>query len=412
MADRKDDIKSQRDRSRSLDRAQKTIQEALHIQQAKRKKLNESDNMEDTGEEENTSVQLKILNAITEMNQSIQTAVLSNISLLTEKQVATGKKVEEHESALNEHESQITQLKSENEDLRYRLSLSEARSERLEQTLDQLKEEVLNINSRSMRDNLVFQNIKDVEDETSEQTKAKLLTFMETTLKVKNAKQVINVDRVHRMGKKFQNKDRPIVAHFTDSTSKETVQKQGPKLKDTNYYMNEQYPAEIEERRRKCRQQKKEVLEKNADAKCFIRYDKLYVNGQLYRDLQEEKFTFSSYDVTKSKDIEVVSSDSVTAEGSVFQGFAARIDNPDQVKPAILKLFSDHKLTSRATHVTYAYRVRYKGRFMENFGDDGEPGAGKSIFNIMQGRNIERGHRDGSQMVRWQTSEQGPLGLL
>ena len=112
----------------------------------------------------------------------------------------------------------------------------------------ELKEEVLDLKSRSMRDNLVFTNIPET---TNENTEAVLADFLREKMNIRN----ISFERVHRIRLKNPmklkgKKVRPIVAKFTFFKERERVRTSGRRLAGTDFGMHEQYPEEIEERRR------------------------------------------------------------------------------------------------------------------------------------------------------------------
>lgn len=146
------------------------------------------------------------------------------------------------------------------------------------------KELMLDIQSRSMRDNLVFSGIPVPESVKSgrvpyEDTEAVLKNFIETTLGIPDN---IEFERVHRAGQPRQaGAPRIIIAKFSHFKDRERVRRAAPTtLKGTEYGINEQFPKEIEDRRKKLypvmrqarRQSKKAVLVK----------DKLYIDNELY----------------------------------------------------------------------------------------------------------------------------------
>ena len=140
----------------------------------------------------------------------------------------------------------------------------------------ELKEEVLDLKSRSMRDNLVFTNIPEF---TNENTEDVLANFLRDKMNIKK----ISFERVHRIrlknplnmkGKKM----RPIVAKFTFFKERERVRKSGRLLAGTDVGMHEQYPEEIEERRRPLYPLLRAARKSNQ--KAAIVKDKLYVEGK------------------------------------------------------------------------------------------------------------------------------------
>lgn len=153
-----------------------------------------------------------------------------------------------------------------------------------------IKESILDLQARSMRDNLIFSGIPEADTDTPEKF---VQDFMITQLKIhpETAKN-ITFHRVHRLGGKKvgNNRPRPIVAKFEHYKHKELVQKQGRQLKGTNFGMNDQYPREILDRRKRLFPIRKQLISEGK--KATISVDKLYVNGQLYRDREVTPWLF------------------------------------------------------------------------------------------------------------------------
>ena len=142
----------------------------------------------------------------------------------------------------------------------------------------ELKEEVLDLKSRSMRDNLIFRNIDDEKDENTEEV---LKKFLADRLKINN----VSFECVHRMKEKqigakthAVKKPRLIVAKFTFFKERERVRKSTRMLKGTDYSIQEQFPEEIE----KCRNPLYLLLKaaRQADKKASLVKNKLYIEGK------------------------------------------------------------------------------------------------------------------------------------
>ena len=145
-----------------------------------------------------------------------------------------------------------------------------------------MKETILDLQSRSMRDNLIFTGIP---EPPSDQPETAVTDFMINQLKlptqtVKN----ITFHRVHRLGHKHTNstRPRPIIVKFEHYKHKELVQRQGRQLKGTNYGLNDQYPPEINNRRKQLFPIRKLKIQEGKRA--VISVDKLYIDGQLFKD--------------------------------------------------------------------------------------------------------------------------------
>lgn len=154
----------------------------------------------------------------------------------------------------------------------------------LEQKTDNTDERVTDIQWRCMRENLLFcgipeaTNYKD-EGENCEQI---LQTFIKNNLGIERE---IPLDRAHRLGrfKKDNARPRPIVAKFTYFKDKEHVKATSlEKLPDTDFWVKEHYPREIEDKRRPLYEIAKQFRSVPENKVRLVR-DKLFVNGQLYK---------------------------------------------------------------------------------------------------------------------------------
>lgn len=64
-----------------------------------------------------------------------------------------------------------------------------------------------------------------------------------------------------------------------------------------------------------------------------------------------------------------------------------RVEGRDDIKQ-FLKTLKSSKKYAKATHNSWAARIRHDGAVYETKNDDGEQGAGQTILRIMQGENV------------------------
>ena len=142
---------------------------------------------------------------------------------------------------------------------------------------------VLDLQTRSMRDNLMFFNIQEPElrPKEVENCVETVINFCAEKLEILDAT-AIKLDRAHRVGPKRRGKNRPIVAKFNHYQDREKVRSAWPKLKETDYGISEQFPKEIQDRRKILLQIKKEETAKGRQ--CSMSVDKLFVDGRLHKD--------------------------------------------------------------------------------------------------------------------------------
>ncbi|KAJ8314098.1 hypothetical protein KUTeg_008659 [Tegillarca granosa] len=149
----------------------------------------------------------------------------------------------------------------------------------------EVKESNVELQARSMRDNLVFSGIP---EQDSENTETVLMEIIAQKLEITEK---MEFHRVHRMGRKFNSKNRPIVAKFVNFKDRENVRKAGfTKLKGENnrsFGINEQFPREINERRKKLYPYYKSARRQNKRA--VLSYDKLYIDGKRFQLNEDEQ---------------------------------------------------------------------------------------------------------------------------
>ncbi|CAG2225332.1 unnamed protein product [Mytilus edulis] len=111
-----------------------------------------------------------------------------------------------------------------------------------------------------------------------------VLNFCEQFLNIENARHKIKIEKAYRLGKPNTNasKPRPIVAKFCDMSDREYVRSVSNRLKDTHFGISPHYPKVVLEKRKKLipimKQQRKN------HKKAYIFGDKLFVNGQLWKE--------------------------------------------------------------------------------------------------------------------------------
>ena len=92
----------------------------------------------------------------------------------------------------------------------------------------------------SMRHNLIFYSIPETTND--QDCDATVLKFLRDELGITED---IGLERVHRTGKRFDGKCRPIVAKFSSFKHREVVRLAGPKLAGMRFVISEQIPKYI-----------------------------------------------------------------------------------------------------------------------------------------------------------------------
>ena len=143
------------------------------------------------------------------------------------------------------------------------------------------KSQILDMQCRSMRDNLMFYRIPEERGETDDSCVEKVLGLIEDVLGIENARDTIKLHRAHRIGKFNASKIRPIVAKFAFFPDREKVRTSAGKLKGTEYGISQQFPREIMDKRRELVPIMKKARSEGKDA--YLVVDKLYIDKVLYK---------------------------------------------------------------------------------------------------------------------------------
>jgi hypothetical protein len=164
---------------------------------------------------------------------------------------------------------------------------------------EDLKESVTDLRCRSMQYNLVFTGL--CGESYDEDTEAKLRDFIFCELDIGGDRDHIEFSNVHRFGRFISGRSRPIVAKFVLHRDLQRVKESAYKLKGKPFGINEQFPAEIEARR-KVLYPVVRRLKQEGKRPRLIR-DRIYTNGKLYDpSFDRAKATQQNIFVEKSRE--------------------------------------------------------------------------------------------------------------
>ena len=227
-------------------------------------------------------------------------------------------------------------------------------------------------------------NIPDSENEDCEST---ITSFLRTEMKVPEDKlSKIKFDRIHRLGRYNGNHTRVIVGKTT-SEGKHIVFQHVKNLRKP-YGVSDQLPRELAERKRQLIPQYKEARQQKKDVKWSV--DKLIIDGKVQSISKDKIHDINTNTTQRAVKLqhEIRHSPPHTKQGSTFQGHRVHIKSRDDVIPALHAIYSDDRV-GRATHNTYAYRLRSGTGYLEHYEDDGEWGAGAKLLEFMRENDVE-----------------------
>ncbi|KAK3105797.1 hypothetical protein FSP39_005899 [Pinctada imbricata] len=212
----------------------------------------------------------------------------STMSEMDKSMTFINQQFEKNKSDLSELQKTVSHITSEAKETE--LFIADEISE-LREELGSLKERHVDLQARSMRDNLVFSGIEELPPQQDgngrpigEDTERTLSEFLATKMDIHD----VGFHRVHRMGRLIPGKTRPIVAKFVMYKDRERVRKSAKeKLTGSNYGISEQFPREINDRRKALYPTYKNAKRQGKRANFVM--DKLYVDGVLIQPVSVQE---------------------------------------------------------------------------------------------------------------------------
>ena len=107
------------------------------------------------------------------------------------------------------------------------------------ETLDELNEKLRVMEDRSRRTNLRIDGVKEMEKESWSDCEKKVKDILKNKLNLEN----VEIERAHRMGKRKQDQTHPrsIIFKLASWKTKEEILSKRKSLKDTGFYINEDF---------------------------------------------------------------------------------------------------------------------------------------------------------------------------
>lgn len=343
--------------------------ETVNSNMTKPKKA-QSKNMEDYGEAAESQHETHHVNQDL-LNQTV-TAFISYVR----------EDVTDMKKSLNSLTDENLDLKKQVASMEKRLHFSENQIVALQNKIAAQHEVILDLQCRSMRDNLVFHGIPEDNRESWEITKTKVVQVLKDKMKMPAAEvQRLSIDRAHRIGSKGD-RHRPIVVRFMSTESKSSIFKYVQNLKDhREISVQEQFPPEVSERRKRLLPLHREAKSENKNVRWAV--DKLIIDGKTHTaaddscSLNPQNLQFNA---------NIVHTAHLETDGSTFIGHATQVSRKDDIPEVIGTLLQDKSLNS-ATHNAYAYRIKSGNTTIEGCKDDQEHGAGTSLLDLLRQKN-------------------------
>lgn len=290
----------------------------------------------------------------------------------------------------------ITETLAKQESMVSQMNLLVGIVTRQSEQIKRLQSEVLDLKSRSMRQNVLFHGIPESPSEDPYTIVTRILT---NDLKIKEVENMIDV--CHRMGptRPPGSKPRPIVTRFVARRDTEEVlwsfkeydKARNPKTHDRkSLWISPHFPEEILERRRQLGNIIKETKKKSPSAQCKLSVGDLYVNNEKYRDpvsvpTPRSLLTMDKDECKAIDDMKLAQGQTITEKGSTFTAQAKKIRSISEVRLVYKKMFKDTP-TCGATHNILVYALP-DGTI--GYHDDGETGAGRFLTRWLSRKDVK-----------------------
>lgn len=247
--------------------------------------------------------------------------------------------------------------------------------------------DIIDLRTRSMRDNIIIRTKGDKYKATKdENTASKFRSFVGTEMRVANSDNIA-IARAHRMGFSSGDTNSMMIAKVSNDEDQRRIFDNVKSLKDSAFSISKQQPLEIEERKQFAWAEFKRAKELKQKA----RFDHM---GRLFiEDIHVSKFdpvvlpTTSSIGNDANNDpttLKVASSDECALDGHKFKAWAVEVNSLQGVRNAydhLLKL----GVLDDASHVPFAFRYMLNtGGLIENFDSDGDHYVGLQTLRIFQ----------------------------
>ena len=191
-------------------------------------------------------------------------------------------KIDQRLKSIDEKVTEIESLTSRMDNLEVKidetstqLGKEKVKVNKLQQKYDELLEKHLSLDSYNRRENLLFHGITSTPDENCTLKVKELLT---NTMQISGESvDIMRFQRCHRLGKGEKS---PIICRFAFYEDRDLVWGKRNSLKKSQYFITENFPPEIEDRRKKLYPVLKAAKKQNKKAK--IVYDKLIIESKEY----------------------------------------------------------------------------------------------------------------------------------
>ena len=262
------------------------------------------------------------------------------------------------------------------------VEMMEAKMVRSDKIQQSLTNELDDLKSRSMRDNIIVNfdpAAIDFKEAKGENCVGLVLAFLRNVLGITDN---VYIQTAHRIGKSAY---RPMIARIPQSAQRSMIFKHANRLKDTRHYISQQLTPARSERRQFALPDYKQ-LKSDVKNKAVLAQDKLFVKNKL--QTQFLKPNLPDRPLISNPSGQIAESRDKKDSGSVFHGYCAKASDLKDVADVRQYLITNKPDVTHASHVIYAYRLETRGKIQENYESDRDWGTGFELLKMMRHNNI------------------------
>ena len=273
---------------------------------------------------------------------------------------------------------EIGNMSTEIDGLKAQVTLLQCDKEELKTQCQSLVENQIRLETQMREQNVVFDGITETFGENPGLLHSKIVSVLNHMMVFRGNGARVPFNKIQRLGPYVKGRNRPIVCHFARYCDVEILMRNRSQLPD-NVYIREDFPAQIEDRRRILRPIFNKARKLDAyKGKCRLTYDKLVIDGKTFSVAPINNLHKLPQNLQPRTMAERHTDDTMVffTKGSPFSNFYAASFVQDRVKYANseqyiqakkAELFDDDETHHKIMKTSNPYEIKGLGSRVKNF---------------------------------------------
>lgn len=288
------------------------------------------------------------------------------------------KSIKYQNEELSDVKREMKQMQDDFLEIKARLALVENENAQLKLTNEEIQEQNIQSDIRRRELNIIFEGIKDCQNESPRFLYRKFVDVLNHMEVFNNCGQRVSITRIQRLGPTYRDRCRPVLCTFLRYDDVQLVLRNRGQLPH-NVFAREDYPDEIEERRRILRPIFNRARKSDKfRGKCRLTRDKLIILGQTYTVRPRNNLHRLPPELDPRKSAERENEDVLAffTLGSPFSNFYSCKFVKDNttytcaeqyIQATKAQIFSDDATHYRIMHTSSPYEMKNLGGHVSNF---------------------------------------------